>query len=142
MFTGEYRHAVDGKGRVAVPSRFRTQLEGEVVVARWLDPCLALFPKPAWEELGTKIDALLLVDPSGRLLERRLFGWAFETTLDGQGRLLLPLNLREYAGLGNEAVLVGSRKHAEIWSTARWDEYAQGLADTDALAVQFAGLGI
>ena len=142
MFTGEYRHAVDGKGRIAVPARFRLQLEGEVVVARWIDACLALFPKVAWEELAVKIDALPFTDPNARLLQRRLFGWAFETEVDKQGRLLLPQNLREAAGLEGEAVIIGARKYAEIWAPARWDRYAEGLADTDAFAQAIAGLGI
>jgi MraZ protein len=77
-----------------------------------------------------------------RLLERRLFAWAFETELDKQGRLLLPQNLREFAGLGTEAVVLGSMKHAEIWSPDRWDQYSRGLLDTDAFTQAIAGLGI
>ncbi|MEO5964388.1 MAG: division/cell wall cluster transcriptional repressor MraZ, partial [Candidatus Limnocylindrales bacterium] len=97
MFTGEYRHAVDDKGRLAVPSRFRAQLAGNVVVARWMDTCLAIFPTEAWEELSTKVGSLPMTDRNARLLQRQLFAGAFETELDRQGRLLVPQGLRTFA---------------------------------------------
>lgn len=142
MFTGEYRHAVDDKGRIAVPSRFRGQLAGNVVVARWMDSCLAVFPMAAWEELATKVGSLPMTDPNARLLQRQLFAGAFETVLDRQGRVLVPQQLREHAGLEGEALVLGAREHAEIWSPARWAEYSRGLQDPDAFAQAIAGLGI
>jgi MraZ protein len=142
VFTGEYRHAVDGKGRIAVPSRFRAQLAGSVVVARWLDTCLAIFPLAAWEELSTKVGSLPMTDPNARLLQRQLFAGAFETELDGQGRVLVPQGLRTFAGLEGEAMVLGSRDHAEIWSPERWSTYSQSLEDPDAFAQAIAGLGI
>jgi MraZ protein len=142
VFTGEYRHAVDAKGRIAVPSRFRTQLDGGVVVARWLDTCLAIFPMPAWEELATKVGSLPVTDANARLLQRQLFAGAFETELDGQGRVLVPQGLRAFAGLEDEALVLGSRDHAEIWAPARWATYSESLEDPDAFARAIAGLGI
>ncbi len=142
MFTGEYRHAVDGKGRIAVPARFRAKLDGGCVVARWLDSCLAIFPMPAWEALATKLAGLPMVDHNARLLQRQLFAGAFETELDGQGRVLVPQGLRSFAGLEDEALVLGSRDHAEIWAPARWEEYSQALDDPSAFAAAIAGLGI
>ena len=142
MFTGEYRHAVDVKGRIAVPARFRAQLDGGAVVARWLDTCLAIFPMAAWEELATKVGSLPLTDPNARLLQRQLFSGAFETELDRQGRVLVPQGLRAFAGLEDEAMVLGSREHAEIWAPARWDSYSESLNDPDAFAQAIAGLGI
>ncbi len=142
MFTGEYRHAVDVKGRIAVPARFRAQLDGGAVVARWLDTCLAIFPMAAWEELATKVGSLPMTDPNARLLQRQLFAGAFETELDGQGRVLVPQGLRAFAGLEDEAMVLGSREHAEIWAPARWDTYSESLNDPDAFAQAIAGLGI
>jgi MraZ protein len=142
VFTGEYRHAVDEKGRLAVPARFRAQLAGGCVVARWLDTCLAIFPMPAWEELATKVGSLPMTDPNARLLQRQLFAGAFETELDRQGRVLVPQGLRSFAGLEGDAMVLGSRDHAEIWAPARWDEYSQGLEDPSAFAAAIAGLGI
>ena len=142
MFTGEYRHAVDVKGRIAVPARFRAQLDGGAVVARWLDTCLAIFPMAAWEELATKVGSLPMTDPNARLLQRQLFAGAFETELDRQGRVLVPQGLRAFAGLEDEAMVLGSREHAEIWAPARWDRYSESLNDPDAFAQAIAGLGI
>ena len=142
MFTGEYRHAVDVKGRIAVPSRFRAQLDGGTVVARWLDSCLAIFPMAAWEELSAKVGSLPMTDPNARLLQRQLFAGAFETELDRQGRVLLPQGLRAYAGLEDEAMVLGSREHAEIWAPARWATYSESLDNPDAFALAIAGLGI
>lgn len=142
MFTGEYRHAVDVKGRIAVPARFRAQLDGGAVVARWLDTCLAIFPMAAWEELATKVGSLPMTDPNARLLQRQLFAGAFETELDRQGRVLVPQGLRAFAGLEDEAMVLGSREHAEIWAPARWDRYSESLNDPDAFALAIAGLGI
>ncbi|MEW6224052.1 MAG: division/cell wall cluster transcriptional repressor MraZ [Chloroflexota bacterium] len=141
MFTGEYRHAVDDKGRIAVPSRFRAQLAGSVVVARWLDDCLAVFPLPAWDEVSAKLASLPMTDPNARLLQRRLFAGAFETELDRQGRVLVPQNLRAVAGLETDALVLGARDHAEIWAPARWAEYSQAL-EGEAFVQAIAGLGI
>ncbi len=142
MFTGEYRHAVDVKGRIAVPARFRAQLDGGAVVARWLDTCLAIFPMAAWEELSAKVGSLPMTDSNARLLQRQLFAGAFETELDRQGRVLVPQGLRAFAGLEDEAMVLGSRDHAEIWAPARWNTYSESLDDPDAFAQAIAGLGI
>jgi MraZ protein len=141
VFTGEYRHAVDDKGRLAVPSRFRAQLSGNVVVARWLDTCLAIFPMAAWDELATKVGSLPMTDPNARLLQRQLFAGAFETELDRQGRVLVPAHLRTFAGLETEALVLGARDHAEIWAPARWEDYSRAL-EGDAFTDAVAGLGI
>ncbi len=142
VFTGEYRHAVDEKGRIAVPARFRAQLDDGCVVARWLDTCLAILPMTAWEELATKVGSLPMTDPGARLLQRQLFSGAFETELDRQGRVLVPQGLRAFAGLEGEALVMGSRDHAEVWAPARWAEYSQSLEDPSAFAAAIAGLGI
>ena len=142
VFTGEYRHTVDEKGRIAVPARFRAQLEGGVVVARWLDTCLAIFPMAAWEELSAKVGGLPMTDPNARLLQRQLFSGATETDLDRQGRVLVPQNLRRFAGLEGESLVLGSRDHAEIWAPVRWEDYSRSLDDPTAFAAAIAGLGI
>ena len=142
MFTGEYRHAVDEKGRIAVPARFRPQLAGGCVVARWLDSCLAFFPMAAWDELATKVGSLPMTDPNARLLQRQLFAGAFETEIDRQGRVLVPQGLRAFAELDGDALVLGSRDHAEVWAPARWEEYSRGLEDPTAFAQAIADLGI
>ena len=142
MFTGEYRHSVDDKGRIAVPSKFRAQLEGGAVISRWLDSCLAIHTRAGWDDLAAKVATLPITDQSARLFSRFIFAGAVETTLDGQGRVLVPTYLRDMAGLEGEAVVVGSRDHAEIWAPGRWDDYRRGLEDPDTLAAALQGLGI
>ena len=142
MFTGEYRHSVDGKGRLAVPARFRTQLQSGAVVSRWLDACLAIHTKDGWDVLCDKVAALPITDATARRFQRFVFAGAVEAELDGQGRVLLPAYLRESIGLATEAVVVGSRDHAEIWAPAGWDDYRRALEDPQALADAFEGLGI
>jgi MraZ protein len=142
VFTGEYRHSVDDKGRIAVPSKFRAQLDGGAVVSRWLDACLAIHTKAGWDALADKVATLPITDQGARLFQRFIFAGAVDTALDGQGRVLVPAYLRETAGLGSEAVVVGSRDHAEIWAPARWDDYRRSLEDPESLAQALEGLGI
>jgi MraZ protein len=142
VFTGEYRHTVDEKGRMAVPVKFRARLDPGSMVSGWLDNCLAIHTKSGWDELSDKIDALPVTDPLARRFQRFIFSNAIEVELDRQGRLLLPAYLRESVGLGANAVVVGSRDHAEIWAPEHWDEYRRTLQDPDELARAFEGLGI
>ncbi|MBA2315822.1 MAG: division/cell wall cluster transcriptional repressor MraZ [Chloroflexi bacterium] len=142
MFTGEYRHSVDDKGRIAVPSKFRPQLAAGAVVSRWLDDCLAIHTREGWDALSAKVAGLPITDRPSRLFQRFIFASAFEFELDRQGRVVLPARLRESAGLADEAVIVGSRDHAEIWSPANWDDYKRELEDPDSLAQALDGLGI
>jgi len=142
MFTGEYRHAIDEKGRIAVPVRFRAALASGALVARWLDACLALFPTNAWEELAGKVAALPLADTGARTFSRFIFSGAFEVELDRQGRFVVPASLREWADLGGEAAIVGARDHVEIWAPDRWAEYSAEMNSPEALAARLDGLGI
>ena len=142
MFTGEYRHSVDDKGRIAVPSKFRAQLDSGAVVSRWIDDCLAIHTPTGWNALADKVATLPISDANARLFERFIFAGAYETTLDGQGRILLPSILRDVAHLEGQAVVVGSRDHAEIWEPGRWDAYRRSLEDPDTLAAALQGLGI
>lgn len=142
MFTGEYRHAVDDKGRVAVPIRFRGELATGALVSKWIDGCLALFPRPAWDDLAAKVAGLQLSDGAARSFQRFVFASAFEVELDRQGRLVVPAGLRDWAHLDGEVTLVGSRDHVELWEPARWAEYSAAMDAPDVLAQHLQGLGI
>ena len=142
MFTGEYRHSVDDKGRIAVPAKFRVQLDGGAFVARWLDACLAIFPRQEFESLAGKVGSLGIADAAARTFSRALFASAYEVELDKQGRIVVPASLRELAGLEGDAVIVGARDHAEIWSPSRWDDYRRSMEAPDAMAEHLTGLGI
>ena len=142
MFTGEYRHTVDDKGRLAVPSKFRSQLDGGAVVSRWIDGCLAIHTRAGWDALADLIGSLPVTDASSRLFQRYVFAGASETLLDRQGRVLLPAYLREEAGLATDALVVGARDHAEIWSPERWADYRRAMDDPQTFAQAIQGLGI
>ncbi len=125
MFLGQYTHALDDKGRLTIPSRFRDDLAGRnVIITRGLDRCLTVYPMAVWEEIAQKVNALPITDPRGRALRRIFFADATDAELDRQGRVLVPDRLREYAGLepAAEAVIVGLDRFIEVWSPQRWEE--------------------
>ncbi|HVM29605.1 MAG TPA: division/cell wall cluster transcriptional repressor MraZ [Candidatus Limnocylindrales bacterium] len=142
MFTGEYRHTIDAKGRIAVPARFRADLAGVAYVSRWMDGCLAIFPRDAWNELAQRVAGLQVSNASARSFARFLFGGAFEVEPDRQGRVVLPAALRAEAALNGEAVVVGMRDHLEIWQPERWAAYGSGMSDPEVFAAHIQGLGI
>ena len=129
---GEYRHNVDAKGRLFIPAKLREELGSSFVVTKGLDNCLFLYSQPAWAVLEDKIRSLPL--SRARDLQRFFFSSAADCELDGQGRILLPANLRAFAGLNKEAVIIGVSGRTEIWDAARWDEY--NAAPTSAQVAQ------
>ena len=135
MFLGRHSHSVDAKGRMAIPAKFREPLGLRAVVTRGVDPCLSLYPMPAWERLADQVAALSIGDPDARALKRLVFGEAADVDLDAQGRILLPPELRRYAGIEREVVVVGVHGSIELWSPERW---AEVNAAVDANAAEFA----
>lgn len=135
MFRGLSTVSVDAKGRIGIPMRYRGSLQdgshGQLVVTIETEsPCLLLYPLTEWEIIEQKIAALPSYNPSARRIQRLLIGHATEVELDNQGRILVPPLLRDYAGLNNQAMLVGQGKKFEIWSEAAWNnERAISLAD-------------
>lgn len=144
FLTGEFRHALDDRGRVAIPVRFRPRLAAGATLARWLDGCLAVFPADAWSELAGKLQALPTTNAAARQFGRFMSSGAVEVELDRQGRLLVPGYLRSYAGLElGELVVVGALNRLEIWAPSRWQPYRSQIEDEpEALAEHLADLGI
>jgi MraZ protein len=126
MFLGEYEHTIDAKGRMAVPAKFRGQLDRGAVISKGMGRCLSIYTMMRWEE---KSAALVegKSDEALRDFERRVFPSASEVELDGQGRLVIPPKLRAYAGLTSEVTVAGVRDHIEIWDRAAWQEYQERL---------------
>lgn len=122
MFLGRFGHNLDTKGRLAIPAKFRSALAAGLVVTRGIDRCLTVYPLAAWQVLAEKVSALSISDPDARLLKRMVFGEAVDEELDAQGRIVLPPELRRYAGIDREATVVGMNTHLELWDPARWDE--------------------
>ena len=122
MFMGEYNHTVDAKGRLIVPSKFREQLGDEFVITKGLDNCLFVYDNSEWAALEEKLRALPITNTAGRKFSRFLLGSAATCEVDKQGRILLPSVLREFAGIGKDAVLVGVGSRIEIWNKDKWME--------------------
>lgn len=143
MFLGEYEHSVDVKGRIAVPAKFRAQLETGLVVTRGFERCLFVYPLAEWQALSERVSGLSVGQLEARQLRRLLFASAFDTELDKQGRILLPAPLRDYASIGEAAVVAGMNTYFEIWAKDAWTDEQAGLAEeAGAIAATMAGLGI
>ncbi len=136
MFLGRYAHALDAKGRLAIPARFREDLADGVVLTRGIDRCLSLYPMAAWLPLAEKVSALPITDPDARNFRRMVFAEAVDEVPDGQGRILLPPELRRYAEIDREAVVVGMNTYLEIWNPARWDGLTATVEDEGVTIAQ------
>ena len=124
MFLGEYHRVIDNKGRIFIPSKFREDLIGGIIVSKGFDErCLFLFSKDGWKRLQDKILATPVTKKNTRKFSRWFFSSASEESMDQQGRTKVPQNLIEYAGLKKDIVLVGVSDRAEIWSKEKWDDY-------------------
>ena len=131
MFVGRFDYAIDSKGRLNFPAKFRDEMGETFIVTCWLDHCLAAFPAAQFEKIAEKIEEKGLV--KGRKVTRMLYSSAVEVTPDKQGRIQLPAKLRGYAGLDHDVTIIGNREFAEIWNTAAWNELQEG-ADEDFTA--------
>jgi MraZ protein len=141
MFLGRYSHTLDTKGRIAVPARFRQALADGLVVTRGIDRCLALYPMATWSPLAEKVSALSEADLDARAFRRLVFAEAADLELDGQGRILLPPELRRYAGIEREATVIGVNTYLEIWSPTSWEAVNSVLdADAPEIAQRLASL--
>jgi MraZ protein len=121
MFLGRFLHALDTKGRLAIPARFRDELLTGGVLTRGIDRCLTLYPMAAWIPLAEKVSALPISDPDARTFRRLVFSAASHVELDTQGRILVPSDLRAYGGLERDVTVVGVNTWIELWSPDRWD---------------------
>ncbi len=139
MFRGVQHINMDAKGRLAMPARQREPLLSEcggqvVVTIDTQSACLAIYPLPEWERIEREIQNLPALKPAVKRFQRLMLGYATDLELDGNGRMLLPQSLREYARLEKKLVLVGQGNKLELWSEDLW------LAERDQ-ALQDSGLG-
>lgn len=123
MFIGEYQHAMDEKGRLAIPVKFRNELKEGAVVTRGLDRCLTIYTAGEWEKLATRLANLPMSSANTRAFARLMLAGAMDVALDAQGRVVVPDYLREYAGLGKKAVLAGLYNRLEVWDAVKWEEF-------------------
>ncbi len=141
MFMGEYSHGIDEKGRLIMPAKYREALHGEFVVTKGMDGCLSVYPIEEWKKLEENFGEATLTGKDARKFVRFVFSNASLVEIDKQGRFLLPANLREYAGLKKDVVLVGVLNRIEIWDKDAWEENSS-YDDMDEIADKMAELGI
>ncbi|MEZ4461157.1 MAG: division/cell wall cluster transcriptional repressor MraZ [bacterium] len=148
MFRGQFEHTMDGKGRCSLPARFRETL-GEldptgtnadrVILTRTFQKCLVLYPMDKWLNFEEKIQKLPQFDPRVQQLKRVYIAGAIECTIDGNGRLLVPQSMREFADLERDVVWVGQLDTMELWSASRWNSAVEdALQDPKGLAEAMA----
>ncbi len=125
MFLGRYSHSLDDKGRVAIPARFRDIFGSDGVITRGIDRCLSLYPMSAWTPLAEKVSSLSISDPDARAFRRMVFAEAANVEFDRQGRIRIPPELRQYAGLDSEVLVVGMHTYVEIWSPEAWNTQSE-----------------
>ncbi|HAW60224.1 MAG TPA: cell division/cell wall cluster transcriptional repressor MraZ [Actinobacteria bacterium] len=143
MFVGEFQHTLDGKGRLILPSKFRDALADGLVITKGMEGCLFIFPKSEWPQLEDKVRSLPLTKKDARKFSRFFFAGATEEVLSKQGRVLIPENLRKYAGLEKDIVVIGVSNRLEIWDKERWAAYSKEAGESyENVAEELTDLGI
>ncbi|OEF96082.1 division/cell wall cluster transcriptional repressor MraZ [Desulfuribacillus alkaliarsenatis] len=130
MFMGEYQHSIDVKGRIIIPAKLRDGLGKTFIITRGLENCLFVYPMSEWELLEQKLKALPFTKKDVRAFTRFLLSGAIEAEADKQGRVLLPNNLRDFAEIDKECVIIGVSSRVEIWSKDKWNNYYQTADST------------
>ena len=120
MFLGEYEYKIDDKGRVPIPPKFRKDLKDGLVLAPGPETCIVAYAPAEWTKMSESLTSGSLAPAKLRRLGRAIFGNAFSLTLDGQGRVALPITLREYARIGDDLVVVGANTYLEMWNRELW----------------------
>ncbi len=140
MFMGEFDHSIDSKGRIIIPSKFREDLGDKFVITLGLDGCLFVYPNEDWQSFAKELGKLPGTKEA-RQLQRYFLAMAADCEADKQGRILIPVKLRESAGLDKDIVFVGVLNKIEIWSKERW-ESNNTYDNVDAIAEHMSQYGI
>lgn len=142
MFLGKYPCAVDGDNRLSVPSAFRDQLAGGIYITQGFERNLLILTAEAFQEIYRRVTSLNMADPLARLLLRMILGNAQESIMDGEQHVTVSAELRDFAELGEKALLIGQGDYLEIWSAELWSKQEAILNDADANAVRFSMLTV
>lgn len=129
MFRGGFSHSLDPKGRIIIPQKLRLLLGEKFVITKGLDRCLWVFPDEEFRKLDERLKSQPMLDPNALRLQRFFSGGAVDTNSDPQGRVAIPANLREYASIDKEVMIVGAGNRIEIWSKPKWDEITNDVSD-------------
>ncbi len=133
MYKGKYNHTIDAKGRLIIPSKFRDALGDEFVISMGMDGCLFAFDEQGWQSFEQSLNDMPMNKKDIRNLTRFFLAGAADVEVDKQGRILIPAELREFAGLEKDVTLIGVGARIEIWSKERWEAESSELGVEDTL---------
>ncbi len=143
MLIGEYKHNLDAKRRLAIPSKFRKELGEGAILTRGLDNCLFIFPSKHWAPFAEMLAGLSLAKQDTRAFSRLFLSGAVEVEFDSLGRILVPDHLKKYASLKKSVVVAGLFNRLEIWDEDRWNGYKTNLEkNSDKIAEKLGELGL
>jgi MraZ protein len=134
MFLGTHTPRLDDKGRLTLPAKYRDELRGGMMITKGQDRCLYVFPRPVFEELARKVAEAPFTNEAVRAYQRYLFAGTDEQNPDSQGRIPITAELRRYAGLSKDCVVIGAVTRLEIWDAAAWQSYQEQHEDDYAQA--------
>ena len=121
MFMGTYEHTMDSKGRMFIPAKFREELGDDFIICKWiLNNCLYVMSRDAFERFSAELDKTPMANEDAALIDRLLYPSATNVELDAQNRVLIPADLRDYAGLAKDVAVVGVRSRVELWDLQTW----------------------
>ncbi len=143
MFIGEYKHTIDPKNRMTIPSKFQGQLSEGAIITRGLDNCLFLFTNEEWKRVADQIKQQSFTTANARAFSRLMLAGAMDVKLDNQGRILIPGYLSDYGKLGSKVVVAGLYDRLEIWNEDAWEKYKKNTeANANDISEHMADLGI
>lgn len=133
-FKGQAERSVDSKGRVAIPAKMRAVLSPEAretfTVTRGLDDCIWIYPQNTWEQVESHLARKTSFDRRNRVFRRMLLRWAEEVTLDGQGRIVLPGPLQEFADVDGRVLVIGQLDRIEVWNPEAYGQFEEELDES------------
>jgi len=142
MLIGEYKHTLDDKKRISIPSKFRVLLGKKVVVTHGLDNCLFIYQIKEWEKIAAKLGELGMGQADRRGFNRFLLSGATEISIDSVGRILIPEYLKDFAKIKSKVVFAGVFNRVEIWNEEIWENYKkQVLKNADQVAERLGEIG-
>ena len=143
VLVGEYEHSVDLKGRLIMPAKLREGLGDKFIVTKGLDGCLFVYSLEEWQNFENKLSTLPLTNKDSRMFIRTFFAGAIQCEVDKQGRILITNNLREYAGLTKDVVIIGALTRVEIWDKEKWKNISKDEnSSPDEIAEKMSIFGI
>ncbi len=143
MLIGEYEHSLDAKGRLIMPAKIREDIGDKFIITKGLDGCLFGFSSNEWINFEEKLKTLPLTNKNARDFVRFFLSGAIECELDKQGRFLISNNLRQYANMEKEVVIIGVGTRIEIWNKEKWTSYnSDENISADDIAENMTMLGI